>query len=286
MFSLLAGSYLALSVGAVRRAIRAAIPSVWPRATIGPVVLLAASISYAAAAGLPAAVRALWYALYLAAPVIALTARWRAAEAAEVDEGRRAPVCELATVALLWLPIEFRLLPPLPVPAPGGYDGVHLLAVVAGIYLFLVARGLSRVGFTWLVRGREWGLALAAFLAFTLVALPIGFATGFIRWNPHPTLANVLLRPVLTLLVTGVPEEFLFRGVIQNLLQRRLRAGAALATASVIFGLAHFPDPRYMLLATLAGVAYGWVFQRTGKITAAAITHALVDAVWVTLLRR
>jgi len=55
--------------------------------------------------------------------------------------------------------------------------------------------------------------------------------------------------------------------------------------ASVVFGLAHFPDPRYMLLAAFAGLAYGWVYERTGKITASAITHALVDAVWVVLLR-
>jgi membrane protease YdiL (CAAX protease family) len=39
-------------------------------------------------------------------------------------------------------------------------------------------------------------------------------------------------------------------------------------------------------LATIAGVAYGWVYVRTGKVTASAITHALVDAVWVILLHR
>jgi len=54
---------------------------------------------------------------------------------------------------------------------------------------------------------------------------------------------------------------------------------------AVIFGLAHLPDPRYVALATLAGVTYGWVYLRTGKITASAVTHALVDAVWVVLLR-
>jgi membrane protease YdiL (CAAX protease family) len=30
----------------------------------------------------------------------------------------------------------------------------------------------------------------------------------------------------------------------------------------------------------VAGLAYGTVYNRTGKVTAAAITHALVDIVW------
>ena len=40
-----------------------------------------------------------------------------------------------------------------------------------------------------------------------------------------------------------------------------------------------------MVLATLAGVAYGWVYQRTGRITASALTHAAVDWVWKLLFR-
>ena len=79
-------------------------------------------------------------------------------------------------------------------------------------------------------------------------------------------------------------EEFLFRGLIQNALTRAIgRAG--LPIAAVIFGFAHLPDPRYVVLAALAGVAYGWVYQRTGRITASAVTHAFVDWIWVMLLR-
>ncbi len=75
--------------------------------------------------------------------------------------------------------------------------------------------------------------------------------------------------------------------MIQNSLERWWGRGPlALGVASVVFGFAHAPDPRYVLLAAVAGVAYGWVYQRTSRITASAITHALVDAVWVTLLHR
>jgi hypothetical protein len=43
------------------------------------------------------------------------------------------------------------------------------------------------------------------------------------------------------------------------------------------------PDWRYVVLATIAGLAYGLVYQRTQRITASAITHALVDGMWVAM---
>ena len=58
------------------------------------------------------------------------------------------------------------------------------------------------------------------------------------------------------------------------------RAGVS----AVIFGLAHLPDIRYALLATLAGLAYGWVYARTGRITASALTHTGVNWIWGLLL--
>ena len=96
----------------------------------------------------------------------------------------------------------------------------------------------------------------------------------------------MLLTPAIIYLTSAVPEEFLFRGLIQNVFARIVGRGAALIAASVVFGLAHLPDLRYVALATLAGVAYGWVYARTGKITASALTHAAVDWIWVLLLRR
>ena len=58
-----------------------------------------------------------------------------------------------------------------------------------------------------------------------------------------------------------------------------------IGASSIIFGLAHLPDLRYVVLATLAGVAYGWVYLATRRITASAVTHALVDWIWLLLFR-
>ena len=78
----------------------------------------------------------------------------------------------------------------------------------------------------------------------------------------------------------------LFRGIIQNLLEKEIgRPGLALGVAAVIFGAAHLnngphPDWRYFLLATLAGVVYGRAYARTRNLMAPALVHTLVDVAW------
>jgi membrane protease YdiL (CAAX protease family) len=79
-----------------------------------------------------------------------------------------------------------------------------------------------------------------------------------------------------------------FRGVVQRLVEGsgvRRRRGLGLAVASVLFGLAHLPDPRYVLLATIAGAVYGLVYQRTGALLASVATHVLVDWSWAVFFR-
>jgi membrane protease YdiL (CAAX protease family) len=240
-------------------------------------VLLAASACQIAIVGLITPARVAGFAVYLLVPALLVAAR-------ETPPGQ-VPLPELAAAFVLGLPIKFHLLPPLPLGAGHGYDAGKLVALVAGMYLFLVARPLEGIGYTYALRRRDVTAALGAFSCFAVIAIPLGLGMRFLAWHPRLGVANVAVTPVVIYLVTALPEEFLFRGLIQNLLGRWLGARTALAVASVIFGLSHLPDPRYALLATLAGLAYGWVYLRTGRITASAVTHALVDAVWVVVLR-
>lgn len=277
-FALLAGSYTALSIRVVRDRLRELAPRArLARMLAGPAVLLAASAFQLTIAGLLTPARVAGFAVYLLIPALLVAIP-------DTPIGR-APIHELAAAFVLGLPIKFHLLPPLPLGAGHGYDAGKLVALVAGMYLFLVARPLDGVGYTYALRRRDVVPALVAFSCFAIIAIPYGLASRFLAWNPQLGAANVIATPVVIYLVTAVPEEFLFRGLIQNLLDRWLGSRTALAIASVIFGLSHLPDPRYALLATLAGVAYGWVYLRTGRITASAVTHALVDAVWVIVLR-
>jgi len=64
----------------------------------------------------------------------------------------------------------------------------------------------------------------------------------------------------------------------------------ALALASLIFGLSHifhapYPNWKYVLLASIAGLFYGHVWMRTGSLLPGALVHGLVDITWHVLFR-
>ena len=275
LFGALSGLMLSLSVARWReRLCRLPLPFL-VRPLAAPAIITSAIAIYSAAAGLPVARNATAFGVYLALPALI----------AATPHGRSpGPVRVLAAATALWLPIEFDLLPPLRLPPPNGFRATPLVGLTNGLFLFLVAYPVTQVGYTFLLRLREVRIAVLAALAFAAAAVPIGLGTGFLEWNPRAEPAVLAVAPFAVYLATAVPEEFLFRGLIQNALERWIgRAG--LPVAAVIFGLAHLPDLRYVLLATLAGLAYGWVYARTRRITASAVTHAVVNWIWLLLLR-
>ena len=273
LFAGLTGLTLALSVTACRERLRTGSRVVNVLAV--PLTITAAIAIVCAVAGLPVVPRAAAFGAYLTIPAVLVCAgRTGAPDLIRV----------LAAAIVLWLPIEFDLLPQLRLPPPDGLRAAPFAALAAGLYLFLVACPLDRIGYTFLLSRRDLRLAVIATAAFSIVGVPIGLATGFLHWNPRPDALRLAVAPIAIYLATGVPEEFLFRGLIQNALERAI-GRFALPVASIIFGLAHLPDVRYVLLATVAGVAYGWVYRTTRRITASAVTHALVDWIWVLLLR-
>ena len=273
LFAGLTGLTLALSVTACRERLRTRSQAV--NMLAAPLAITAAIAMWYGVIGLPVLPRAAAFGAYLTIPAV-LVCAGRA--------GTPDLVRVLGAAIVLWLPIEFNLLPQLRLPPPDGLRAAPFAALATGLYLFLVACPLDRIGYTFRLSSRDVRVALIATAAFAVIGLPIGLVTGFLEWNPRADAVRLAVAPIAIYLVTAVPEEFLFRGLIQNTLERAV-GRAALPIASIIFGLAHLPDVRYVLLATLAGVAYGWVYLATRRITASAVTHALVDWIWVLLLR-
>ncbi len=157
------------------------------------------------------------------------------------------------------------------------------------LFCFLVVRPLDGMGLTFRLRKRDAGQALIAFGWFFPLALMFGYATGFISLHPHlPSPALIAPATLGITFMVALPEEIMFRGLLQNMLQRSVgTAGGRLAmmgVSSVLFGLSHLNNRPYwnwdyVIIATVAGIAYGLVYNLTGKVTASAITHALVDIV-------
>ncbi len=260
-------------------------------ARLGPAGALACGFAplaiytvYAAGTGTATAGWMLAIAAYTLAPALLL---------APVRGQRAGTWADYAAALALWLPVEFRWLGG--VWAASGefrYLFSTLLAVNTAIACFLLLRRLQGVGYS-LGWGPRWGRVIVGhFLIFAALAIPLGAAIGFIAWQPNPERLPLLpVTLVATLLFTAWPEELLFRGLLQNFLEQSLRGPrAGLLAGAVVFGLSHinnlgFPNWRYVLLATLAGLFYGRVWQKTGSIFASALVHTLVNTVWGLLFR-
>ncbi len=200
---------------------------------------------------------------------------------------------DYAAAAIVWLPVEFRWMYRLfPFPAQLTHTLTILLALSTGVAAFVVLRRLEGVGYAieW-VRGSSW-IVLSHFLLFAAIAVPLGIAIGFITYDP--SVARLRSLPVAVIGITfftAWPEEFLFRGILQNLFSRTLKSQwIGLAVASVVFGLSHilhapFPNWKYVILATIAGVFYGRAWMKTGSLLPGALVHALVDISWHVLFR-
>jgi membrane protease YdiL (CAAX protease family) len=196
---------------------------------------------------------------------------------------------DYAAVLCIWLPAELHILQTaFPFPARGlSHPLWAAYAISVGLIAFLLVRRLDGVGYrvAW---GRGWAAAVLGNLAWFLpVVIVLGLRIGFIQFGPTLARARALPLVALGILVFNAwPEEFLFRGLIQNLLSSTLDSEwAGLISASVIFGLAHlnngpFPNWRYALLATLAGLAYGSAWRSTRSIFASALVHASVNTLW------
>jgi len=200
---------------------------------------------------------------------------------------------DYAAAAIVWLPVEFRWMYRLfPFPQQLTHTLTILLALSTGVAAFVVLRRLEGVGYAieW-VRGSGW-IVLSHFLLFAAIAVPLGIAIGFIAYDP--SIARLRSLPVAVIGITfftAWPEEFLFRGILQNLFSRTLKSQwIGLAVASVVFGLSHilhapFPNWKYVILATIAGIFYGHAWMKTSSLLPGALVHALVDISWHVLFR-
>lgn len=145
-------------------------------------------------------------------------------------------------------------------------------------------------GFGFLPSYKEWKTGLLAFALFLPVGVLLVWATRFATfqlspgfwWKGPGTFLGIFL-------VVALFEEFFFRGVVLEALRKPWGDAAALFVSSLLFGLVHlwfrdFPNTKFALLATSAGLFYGGAYLAAGSIRAAMVAHALVVALWRVVL--
>ena len=229
------------------------------------------------------AIRASWVALYLGLPIVIAILLWRARL---VDPEQKGNWRDFVILLLLGLAVDLRWLEP---AWPTQLRFISKLILLdSGLYGFLVVRQLSNVGFDLRFRLIDLRIGLRELLFYAPIVVPLGLWLSFLHFRLHtPDLGRACMTVLFTFFGIAVPEEIYFRGWIQNLMERRVGRNGALLTTAILFGLAHFNrlsthfNWRYVLLASIAGIFYGRAWRENQRIAASAITHSLVDAIWV-----
>jgi membrane protease YdiL (CAAX protease family) len=253
---------------------------VWLR--IVPLLLTAVFAVAAALAGACSFPLVVMLFTYTAAPTLCIVA-------AGPGPASQPSYWDFAAILLLWLPVEFnagaRLVP---LSARGYLHSVaYAIAILLGLTLLRGFRAYRGMKFNLPRSPRDGWLPLAGFAACAPLLVVAGIAIGFIPWPHLPVRSAGAMAAAVPLIffATALPEEILFRSLIQNLLTLRFGSGwRTLAAASLIFGAAHLdngpqpqPNWRYFIVATIAGVAYGQVFRKASSVMSSATLHMMVD---------
>jgi membrane protease YdiL (CAAX protease family) len=284
VLALLLAAILAFFLPAVQNRVRGALHARPAAIWAIPFLLVAIFSSAAALTGAFSFPLALLVLGYTAAPV---ACAW-AGGAGFVE---RPAALDFVAILLLWLPLEFaagaRLVQR---PAQAFLHSVaYGIAILLGLVLYTGFRSFSGMKYSLPRRRSDFGLPVAAYAITAPVLMVAGIALGFIpmpHW-PGATATGGRMAGAFGVILAGtaLPEEILFRSLIQNFILLRFGASwRTLLAASLIFGCAHLdngpqplPNWRYMILATIAGVAYGMVFQRASTVLSSAALHAMVD---------
>jgi hypothetical protein len=198
---------------------------------------------------------------------------------------------DYAAAGCIWLPVWAQWMYwVFPYPPQLTHVLSILLALATGVAAFILVRRLDNIGYALEWR-RGFGFNFGFhFLIFAAIAIPLGLKLHFLVYEPSIRRLQPLVM-IGILFFTAWPEEFLFRGILQNLLSRTFsNEWAGLIVASVIFGFSHilhapFPNWKYVLLASIAGFFYGRAWMKTKSLVPGVLMHALVDISWHVLFR-
>lgn len=193
---------------------------------------------------------------------------------------------------------------------PGSWQAAsvhHLAQLMLGLLLIgWVGRGRwAAFGLTLANRRTSWHLLTRGFFPVLLVSLLLGHALlPVLTGDPParfsdgvPSGADLAGDLLFALVIVGVSEEVVFRGLLHTTLARGWLGTTSLLGVAVpvaglwsaaLFMVAHIGvagwplqithfDPRQLLLAFVLGVYYAVAYHRTGSLLAPVVAHNAVD---------
>jgi membrane protease YdiL (CAAX protease family) len=149
--------------------------------------------------------------------------------------------------------------------------------------LFISAYSVARqLGYSWRRVGFNFNKPL-----LQIAAILFGFAFGITEFailRPNPLVPvfspeGFALAAFSLLIGTGLMEELVFRGILQQEAERTLGGGGSILFAAVIFTVLHIGWNNLLDLAFVftAGAFWGYIFYRSRSIVGITISHAITN---------
>jgi membrane protease YdiL (CAAX protease family) len=125
--------------------------------------------------------------------------------------------------------------------------------------------------------GRELGAGLLLGAALVALTFAVLAALGVYRYDGVNAVGIMILAPLAELVLVGMAEEMMFRGVIFGVIERSLGGKAAIVISALLFSLAHLPNEGVSVLAVAVITAYGVLqaalYMRTRRLWICIGTH-------------
>lgn len=152
----------------------------------------------------------------------------------------------------------------------------NLDKTVVGIFIIACSYQVTKVNFLSIAKHIAISLGMMAILFFVLATV-----LGYSKFEPKlPYFTPIWI--LVNLFFTCLAEEAIFRKLIQqkiyDSLPTKYALGISLSVASLAFGLAHFNGGIiYIILASIAGLFYGYIYHKTKRIESAMLLHMLFN---------
>ena len=125
--------------------------------------------------------------------------------------------------------------------------------------------------------GRELGVGISMGAGLVVLTFALLGALGAYRFEGVNAFGVMLLVPLAELVLVGMAEEMVFRGVIFGVTARSLGNKAAIVVSALLFGLSHLPNDGVSVVAVAAimvfGVLQAALYMMTGRLWICIGTH-------------
>jgi membrane protease YdiL (CAAX protease family) len=201
-------------------------------------------------------------------------------------------IIEILAAIALWIPFDHRYYILFwPGKFPHEYNFTSLMVVLMIVILFLIIKKQEDIGYNFIPGRKDFLLIIILTAVISGIIIPLGVITGFLKFKTNIKFEFFHILAFIGIFLTiGLVEEVIFRGIIQNLLEKIFKSHLpALLIASVLFGMTHWnnADPgfalHYIFFASIAGIFYGTAYKKSGSLFPAIFVHALVDTLWLAL---